>query len=372
MKTFKILALLMFCNLLVMAAPDRKKGEEVKVPYQNGPVYALPATGIRVYVDAVYEEFIPGPYQKYAEELLQITNTKKKSFASWKIKTIRFGSFVTADAAEYHQVKSENMTHLSVNSYGIIKGINGEFEDQITPIPCSQNDFMTIEPSSFSWNDLSIQEFVQVNDSLPEQWVKLSEKQKAYDAAHTITKLRKRRFHMLSSEYETVPPDGDAYKVVVDQLKKIENRYTELFTGKHIKRTRSFVFDVVPGNSAIVAFRFDSQKGVVPTSDLSGKPMMLSVTANAQMKSSLKKQSGASSVSPEGLYYRMPCLSEIVLMDGTKVIATSKMMIAQQGVRFPLSPNFCVKENKYEITYNQNTGALNSVKQLVPLKVEED
>ncbi|QZT38889.1 DUF4831 family protein [Halosquirtibacter xylanolyticus] len=372
MKTCKLLALLMFCSMLTIAAPDRKKGEEVVVPYTNGPVYALPATGIRVYVEATYDEFIPGPYHSFAKELLSIPNVKTKASASWKIEQVRFGSFVTADGSQYHQIKSAAVADIAVNSVGIIKGINGEFDDEVTSLPMTQNEFMPFEPTVIDWNDRSIQEFVEVNDSLPDQWTLLSEKRKAYDAAHTITKLRKRRFHMLASEYETVPPDGKAYEIVVAQLKEIEERYTALFVGKHVVRHRTFVFDVVPNNSQAVAFRFDARKGVVPTTDLSGKPMMLNVVADSNAKAILNKQAGAGSVSPDGIYYRIPCMASVSLMDGTKVLASTTMMVAQEGVRFPMAPNHSQSTPKYKITMDQKSGALKSVVLLEQEKKEED
>lgn len=372
MKILKLTLLLMLCSVIAIASPDRKKGDDVSVPYANGPVYALPATGIRVYVEATYDEFIPGPYHAYANELLNIPNASSTASASWRISSVRFGSFATVDANEYHQVKSEAMSAISVNSQGVIKGINGTFDNKETVLPLVQNDYMPFDPIAYPWNDLSVQEFVFVNDSLPNEWKTIPENRKAYDAAHTITKIRKRRFHTMASLYDTTPPDGKAYEVVVAQLNKLEKEYVALFVGKHVKQTKTFVFDVIPSETPVIAFRFDKRKGVVPTSDLSGKPIMINITVDGKLKALLQKQEGAGAVSPDGIYYRVPCMAQVSLMDGTKVLSETQMMMAQYGVRFPMAPNHCQKDRKYKIVYDQETGAIQSVVLVDPTRVVED
>ncbi|MCT4674001.1 MAG: DUF4831 family protein [Prolixibacteraceae bacterium] len=372
MKILKYTLFLMLCSVVVMASPDRKKGDEVRMPYTNGPVYALPATGVRVYVEATYDEFIPGPYQAYANDLLNIPNAQATASATWSISSVRFASYATVDANEYHQVKSEAMSAISVNELGVIKGVNGVFSNMKTMLPLVQNDYMPFEVTAYPWNDLSVQEFVEVNDSIPEEWKTISEKRKAYDAAHTITKLRKRRFHTMASVYETTPPDGKAYEVVAAQLDKLEKAYTALFIGKHVKRTRTFVFDVVPSETPTIAFRFDKRKGVVPTSDLSGKPIMINVTIDNKAKAALQKQEGAGAISPDGIYYRVPCLTHVSLMDGTKVLAGTQLLMAQYGVRFPMASNHCQSGRKYKIVYDQETGAINSIQLVDPRRVVED
>ena len=55
-----------------------KKKDEVTevVVYAEGIIYALPRTGIRIYVKATEEVYTPGPYAAYADDLLGIKDVK--------------------------------------------------------------------------------------------------------------------------------------------------------------------------------------------------------------------------------------------------------------------------------------------------------
>jgi len=359
MKIYLIMFLFLVSTTLVSA--QRKKDDETVVVSTEGVIYSLPRTGIRINVQAKQEKFFHGPYFQYAEAMLGLKNAPSADFESWTITDIQIETFCEADPDQVYKSSGVGASMLNLTESGILAGINSESgpgDDALT-VSTFLGDTKTPD---YPFADLSLNPFFEVGDSTARRraLVTKSLEEKAQEAAHTITKLRKRRFKSLANAYEEQLPDGRAYELMVEELDKLEAEYVGLFVGKTYTKTFDYSFDFIPGGNSVsgeVAFRFSETKGVLPKTDLSGKPVVVDVKkldnlASAQEKLNVKG-------GPGGVYYRIPGQAEIRMMNGMNLIAVTRATIAQFGTVAPLPESLL--DGTYRVTFHPKTGAIKSV-----------
>lgn len=352
----------------VMASPkDDKRKDEEQAPFTGGVVYSLPETGIRVTVEVEQVKFVHGPYYQYAEKYLGIPNAPSTDRETWKITNVSLDTYGEPDPNEVYKASGPYASALSLTADGVLIGINSDVKSGKDDVSSSVYT-PDVEVPDEPWPDRSMHSFMNEVDSIPaDQFTEKTLQQKALETAHDITKIRKRKFKSLVFGYDKALPDGEAYNTMVAQLDKLEKEYVGLFIGKSYKAKHTYVFNVVPdaknGKSQIV-FRFSSSRGVVPTSDLSGKPVMLEFDRN----SSLEKSNGQMAASqpaatPEtsnsGLFYRIPGNAEVRLLDGTHILLESHLTLGQFGKVAPV-PEGLLNGN-YAIRLHPATGAIQRI-----------
>lgn len=360
-----ILAMLLFTSSVSVAQrDDKKKGDGTGAASVEGVVYSLPRTGIRIHVKAVQKKFFHGPYFQYAEALLGIKNAPSTDSERWTIKDIQIETFSETDPAHVYKTTGDIASLVSLTESGILAAINQDIE---TPGETySVATFLSeSEIPDIPFPDLSLNPFYEVADKADKSAiVAKSFQEKAQEAAHTVTKLRKRRFKALANAYEEQLPDGRAYEVMVEELHKLEEEYVGLFVGKSYKQTFAYSFDFVPGDHSVsgeVVFRFSESKGVLPKTDLSGKPVVVDMKELKELSSAQNKLKASNNpvAGQSGVYYRMPGKAEIRIMNGLHLMATTRATVAQFGTVAPL-PESLVNGN-YRITFHPKTGAIKSV-----------
>jgi hypothetical protein len=165
--------------------------------------------------------------------------------------------------------------------------------------------------------------------------------EKAAEAAAFIVKIRKRRFKLLSGQYD-VFPEGIALEYAVNELTRLENEYLSLFFGKTVtKQVRRTYTYLPPGEDAEeladVLFRFSSAKGIMPEKDLTGSPVTIKVKKlNPENPfKSMDVNNGSEDVSD--LIYRIPVPCQVEVSDEMHSLGSTKLFIYQLGplVRLP-------------------------------------
>lgn len=123
----------------------------------------------------------------------------------------------------------------------------------------------------------------------------------ARDAANTIYTIRKRRLDLVSGEMgDNV--FGEGMRAALQELDRLEREYTALFFGKESKSVETRSFEVIPqaDKTNYIVCRFSESVGLMPESDLSGTPVVLSLTPDKTVKPT------AASKNARGLeYYRV-------------------------------------------------------------------
>jgi hypothetical protein len=194
--------------------------------------------------------------------------------------------------------------------------------------------------------------------------VRVSEEDKAVEAASRILESRNIRYQMVAGLLDEFHPDGKAYRESLEELAEIEQNYLTLFTGRVTYEKQNFGFNFIPTSSSEkgeVAFRFSEEGGVLPATNLSGKPVMLKVEPENVLIS--KYNELAASDNPEagasGLFYRMPAVANVNLMYELNSIASSRILLPQFGRTAPIPEELLFGE--YRIEIHPETGAVKSV-----------
>ena len=84
---------------------DGEEGELMVPAFTEGVVYSLPQTGVRVKVFATRTDFIPGPYARFADQLLGITDAGTEAGSEWVITDVSFETFSEPDPMQVFKAK---------------------------------------------------------------------------------------------------------------------------------------------------------------------------------------------------------------------------------------------------------------------------
>lgn len=367
MKISAFSIILVFFSISLLASPkdDKKKEVPPGTPVVvDGIVYSLPQTGIRVHIKATRERFVCGPFNMYAQKMLGIDNVPSADADRWNMDDMQIELFSEPDPDQVHKALGQAAQMVSLTESGILAGIN-------TAVNTNEP---TLQTSSFlmknlykqvKFTDLSIWSYYSPADSTKKfKMVSKNQEQKAAEAAETIFNLRNSRFALLTNANDEPLPDGKSFEVMTEELGKMEENYVALFIGKSNKQTYEFSFDFVPGQKTAkgeVFFRFSEDRGVLPKSDLSGRPIVIDVIKSEDLAS--KQNTLSTSENPNagksGLYYRIPGMSEIRIMDGGTQLAGSRAAIAQFGTIAPISEDLL--DGTYKLEFYPNTGAVKSI-----------
>jgi hypothetical protein len=336
-------------------------------------VYALPQTGIRIHIKATRERFVHGPFQMYAQKLLGIDNAPTVDADRWNMDEMKIDVFSEPDPEQVHKALGSAAQLVSLTESGILAGINYEVNSKESEIQTQSFLTKNLE-NQVSFNDLSIWSFYSPADSTKSfKMVSKNLDQKATEAAETIFNLRNSRFALLTNADDEPLPDGKSFEIMVQELGKMEANYLALFIGKSAKQSYDFSFDFVPGQKSAkgeVFFRFSEDRGVLPKSDLSGRPIVIEVNKSEGLAS---KQTGLSTsenpnAGKSGVFYRMPGMAEIRILDGNTQLAGARAPIAQFGTTAPVPEELL--DGRYQLEFHPTTGAMKSIIELVKLNEE--
>ena len=188
-----------------------------------------------------------------------------------------------------------------------------------------------------------------------------SVEEKAAEAAHQIFKLRKRRFKILTANFEVLPPDGKAYAVIVEELRKLENEYLSLFLGKKVSVKKDYQFSYTPkaGEAGGVIFRMSPQMGPVGVNDLGGRPIRVDFKSlGITDELAILPIAGVAPTSQ--IAYRIPGKADISISNGKKILYKGRMSIAQFGKIGKLPADVLLNEN-YSIEFHPDLGSIKNV-----------
>jgi len=367
MKTSKFSIVLIFLvfTLLASGKDDKKKNVAggTSEPTE-GVVYALPQTGVRIHVKATRERYVHGPFQMYAQKMLGIDNAPSADADRWNLDEMKLEVFSEPDPDQVHKAMGSLAQLISLTESGILAGINTNVNTAESEI--KTQCFLTKNlDKQVKFNDLSIWSFNSRTDSTKSfKLVSKNMDEKAYEAAETIFNLRNSRFALLTNANDEPLPDGKSFEVMTQELGKMEENYLALFIGKSSSQTYEFSFDFIPGQKSVkneVFFRFSEDRGVLPKSDLSGRPIVIEVNKSENLAS--KQSSLSTSENPNagksGLFYRMPGMAEIRIVDGNNQLAGTRAPIAQFGTIAPVPEDLL--DGSYALEFYTGTGAIKSI-----------
>lgn len=321
-------------------------------------VYGLPRTVFTVVAELQRTIEKPGPYALYAEDLLGLTNVIKNESESWSIEHISLKSHEEVDPSEFYVISSTNLFQtnvLALKKEGLILDLNPAIQSE-------QNDRNSTESRNLQSNyfDLGSDEYFQLQrdtaykrmnvDSsfvripyIVEKKKKLAVDQLAEKAAKRLLELRDGKHLILTGE-ATVFPQNEA---AINEINRLEKAYTELFTGKTIKDTFTFSYEIIPQKTMVgkpvVLFQFSDLRG--PVSGTGGKPVTLDFKPELKTKGLTvlnKDQSKSEDKKYDKLYYRVPDVVDISVSLESEKLFNSRKLIYQFGDVVQLPANYII------------------------------
>lgn len=184
----------------------------------------------------------------------------------------------------------------------------------------------------------------------------------AEGAAKMIYRIRETRLNILAGDVEHVPADGEAMRLVLNELNQQEQELVELFVGKtSIEHgTHTFVYTPQENVEREVVCRLSQHNGVVSKDDLSGEPIYLTLEASKQ---SLDHMVESNSKAPmlSQIYYNLPGSAKLTIEYKNKNWVSAAYQIAQYGVAIPFAQDLFIGKQAPIIHINPLTGNILSI-----------
>ena len=337
----------MLAAVLMMAAqsaPAQMLKQGGSVP-AGSVVYSLPVTTITFKVDAVREDFIAGPYAAFAKKYMG-SEARTANEVNYYLKTIQLVPYLEADPSVRYAVnlRGKSADFMALCSQGLVVASDSYTgKEEIWRFPSLagndqfagkdvENNLSTATATLYKTvKSANGYERVAVSQS---QVVEKSAEKKAAETAATIFKLRSMRMAIVTGDTDATY-SGEAMAAAIKELLRMEEEYMSLFYGTTVESVQTMNFDVVPQadrrDQKYVAFRLSDTDGLLPPSDMSGRPIVLDLDLEEMMST----HEGARG---DGVYYRIPRTATARVMDGGNMLLQTRIPIYQFGqtLTFPL------------------------------------
>lgn len=334
-------------------------------------IYSLPQTTFHIEVIAKKTVYKQGPYFRYAEKYLGIKDKFPENSVKWSISGAKISSYEEIDPDHYYVIESDGYFEtnaLAMTKAGLILTPNPEIYNKQSTL----NGLVSERPARLYFTDLSIKGnlkekvqpvsdilqtdtalFLQVPVFMKKEEIPKTTEEKAREVADFINDLKTRRLELLGDPYD-IYLDGGGFEYIIEEMKRLEKKYTALFTGISYSEVYKASFghtpdESIPGKPEVL-FRFSDNMGILPATDLTGRPVVL------EFKSE-KKTTALSPLIIEPfvlhdeekppsvpLYYRIPDVVEVKVVDGRNILGHKKVLVYQFGKVVNLPSNFLIRD----------------------------
>ena len=189
------------------------------------------------------------------------------------------------------------------------------------------------------------------------QVVEKSPEKKAQEAASMILSLRQHRINIITGNTDATF-SGDALRAAVEEIGRLEEEYMSLFTGSTAASVQKMNFDVVPESGGaeelVIAFRISDTQGLLPPDEISGRPIVMEISPEVEGEDfysdqiiaeveSQKKRAKHEAALRGNIFYRVPAICTVRIVDGQNLVLKSRMPIYQKGQELTFPVHVLVK-----------------------------
>jgi hypothetical protein len=312
----------------------------------NSIIYALPKTSIEISVEVLKDRYVPGPYIRYAEEQLSIENVSAREDVSYRIGKISMKPVVEADYEYLYSlpVGEKSVTDasfLALSSEGLIFALN-EPKEVFVKYSATPPKNYQLYPDRLPSSPLATQtefmmERIKTDSgfiSIPFQQSIVEKKDiqsKAEEAAKFLFNLRQRRFELVTGDVDHAF-SGSSLSDALNEINRLESEYLSLFIGKHFVESRVYRFYVSPDKAidkkSYPVFYFSEAEGALAESTRTSVPFTLLVSPSGKVN---YVEGVKTRIKVANIYYRIPEIADVQLLQGSKEICSGRMQIYQLG-----------------------------------------
>jgi len=340
---------------LVTVAQTQVVKRSIAQSNNYGVNYFLPKSMLEIRARVAKIEKKAGPYYKYAEKFLGITDIVKENQTYYELEGVEVFSRGVPDKEKSYLVELKSKTtapFVYLTESGLICTINAEYVPEEIP----STEIEQVRPSSkLSAENLFTEEYMQAGST-----AKMAEV-----AAKQIYKIRESRMDILTGNSDNAPRDGAALKLILEQLENQEKALVELFAGSSGRSVSTISMSVEPNADMEkeVIFRFSKYLGVVSNDDLSGAPVYINlkkIDLVEPIDYSKKKEKSLD----KGIFYNIPGQGVVEVYYGTNQICKTTLNITQFGTTQVLaSPIFEDKKAPVKVYFYPETGGIKKIEQ---------
>lgn len=316
--------------LIISSCASAQKTVRVNAVKANdyGVVYSLPVTSFEVTLTIKKSTYQRGDFYTFAQRYLAIDNPVIENRVVYSLEDINVVNRGIPDKNNSYMVAFRPKSvepFVFLREDGLIVSINAEPESEVRA--------ELIIPVGVSGSENPRRYLSQ------ETLMAGSTAKQAELVARQIFDLRRSRSDILSGEAESMPPDGNAYNVVMSEIDRQEKALTELFAGSLETEYFTKTEVVVPEQNNIdrqVIARFSEKLGVVDVDNLAGEPIYLSLTnktPKVDMQLSAKELQRLESKLSEGIVYNIPAKADLVIEFKNRVAKNIEVDVVQFGTK---------------------------------------
>lgn len=364
-----ITALALTCSVAATLSAQNINRLEKGQPAPDGVVvYSLPLTTVRLDVEAVCETYTPGPYCQWAKKYLGIDVPQEVS-TSYTLSRIRMTPYLEADRscsyvvnldgmlgeaspASFYEFSSQGLLLLSDENKGNVNSWrfpsmapgSGTLASEATANLTSTETtlYRSVRTEGGGYDRVAVRQ---------SQVVEKSTEKKAQEAASMILSLRENRLNIITGNTDATF-SGDALRAAVEEIGRLEEEYMRLFTGTVSSSVQAMSFDVVPASGPeeelTMAFRISDSHGLLPPDDITGRPVVMEIVPeDAEDFYSEQVVGEVEAAKPRAkheaalrgnIYYRVPAICSVRIVDGQNLILKSRIPVYQKGqdLSFPV------------------------------------
>jgi hypothetical protein len=323
-----------------------------------GVAYSLPKTSVVVTVNYTKTTRKAGEFYQYAERYLSITNPITENSVSYTLDNADAATKGIVDKDKSYLVEFRSNTiapFVTLTKDGLICAINDDYtfpKEIAEQVPIKVPE-TTLNPRSF----------------LSEEILRAGSTAKQAELiAKQIYRLRESRTNILTGDADNMPPDGNAYKLVMSQLDEQEKALTAMFAGTETAETGTREFTIIPDEKDIesrIIFRFSSKLGVVDANDLSGAPVYFSLKNRNPIEKPIltpKEEKDMEKKFSAGIIYNIPNKASLKITFNSKDYVNKECDIVQYGVQDVLIPKmFDNNKLPVKVIFYPDLGAIKQI-----------
>jgi len=291
-----------------------------------GVIYSLPKTSFEITLLVKKSTYQRGDFYPYAQSYLGVDNPVTENKMVFTLEDISVKNKGIADKSNSFMVQFQPKTfepYVYLREDGVIVTVNAD------PVPEVPEETVLPQASKPAVNP---RRFLSQETLMAGSVAKQAEL-----VARQIFDLRRSRTDILTGEAESMPPDGNAYKVVMDQIDLQEKALTELFAGsvqtEYLLRSYTVVPDTGDIDKMVVA-RFSEKLGPVDADNLAGEPILLSLkNKTPEVKPTLSERDlkRLETKLTEGLVYNIPGKATLTMEYRNETVSSMEVDVVQYG-----------------------------------------
>jgi len=322
-----------------------------------GVIYSLPKTSFVITLLVKKSTYQRGDFYPYAKSYLGLENPIIENRVRFTLEDFAVVNRGFADKNSSFMVEFRARSYepfLYLREDGAIVSVNAEPEDE------TSTEMVIPKGESSSGNS---RRFLSQETLMAGSTAKQAEL-----VARQIFDLRRSRNDILTGEAESMPPDGDAYNVVMGEIAMQEKALTELFAGSIESEYFLKSYTIIPDEKDMereVIARFSEKLGPLDAENLAGEPLYLSLrnkTPKVELQLSERDLKRLEDKFSQGLVYNIPGKADLTLEFRNRQINNSEVDVVQYGSQDVLTKNmFENMKQPIKVLFYPELGAIKQI-----------